>query len=66
MVKDEIGNGLNSLEWSVRPYYQLNPNVALYVEYQHTQHYGTQKTILEDENEATIEDQYNIGLSLLF
>jgi hypothetical protein len=40
VAKNEIGNGLNSLEWSVRPYYQLNPNLALYVEYQHTQHYG--------------------------
>lgn len=66
VAKDEIGHGLNSLEWSVRPYYQLNPNLALYIEYQHTQHYGAQKTLLEKDNEATIEDRYNVGLSLLF
>ena len=66
VTKDETGNGLNSLEWSVRPYYQLNPNLALYVEYRHAQHYGALKSLLEEENETTIEDRYNIGLSLLF
>jgi FtsP/CotA-like multicopper oxidase with cupredoxin domain len=66
VAKDEIGNGLNSLEWAVRPYYQLNPNLAVYIEYQHTQHYGVQKSLLAEENEATIEDRYNVGLSLLF
>lgn len=66
VAQDEIGNGLNTLEWSVRPYYQFNSNLALYIEYKHIQHYGTLKTILQEEDEATLEDRYNFGVALLF
>ncbi|GJM07670.1 MAG: hypothetical protein DHS20C10_14040 [marine bacterium B5-7] len=64
--KDEIGSGLNSLQWTIQPYYQVNPNVALFIQYQNTENYGTLKTTLSNEGESTQENTYSIGASFLF
>ena len=64
--QDEIGSGLNSLQWIIQPYYQLNPNLALYLQYQHHNNYGVLKNILTEDNKSTSDNSYSIGLSLLF
>ncbi|PCI37760.1 MAG: copper oxidase, partial [Thiotrichales bacterium] len=66
IAKDEIGSGLNSLQWTIQPYYQLNSNVALYLQYKHTNYYGALRNILANEGAPTREDIYSLGLELLF
>lgn len=66
IAKDEIGSGLNSLQWTIQPYYQLNPNVALYFQYQNTNYYGALRKILSDEGESTKDNTYSLGISFLF
>ena len=64
--EDEIGSGVNSLQWTIQPSYRINPNLALYLQYQHTGYYGATKRLLQDDNEDTIENRYSIGIELLF
>jgi uncharacterized protein involved in copper resistance len=66
VAKDEIGSGLNSLQWIVQPYYQLNPNVAIYFQYQNTHYYGALRNVFSSEGEATKENRYSLGVSFLF
>lgn len=65
--KDEIGSGLNELRFVVRPYYRVMPGLALYVEYEHEQAYGTLKKLFqEDENFPVKQDIFSLGFSWLF
>ncbi len=64
--QDEIGNGLNSTEFTVRPYYRIDPQVALYFQYQNTHYYSSLKRILESDNLATDTNLYSVGVSFLF
>ena len=66
LKQDEIGSGLNSIELTVRPYYQLSPNIQLYVQYQHTNYYGPLKNILISQGEETSENRYALGFAYLF
>lgn len=66
VADDEIGNGLNELKWSVRPYYRLSPGINLYTEYSHTQYYGTLKGLMSRAGEATREDAMLVGILWLF
>ena len=62
---DEIGSGLNSLEWTVRPYYQLTNNLSVYWQYQYTHDYSSLRRLQESEGEATSESTYSIGFDWL-
>lgn len=66
IVKDELGSGLNSVQWTMQPYYQLTSNVALYLQYQHTNYYGSLRRVLVNDGEATQENRYSLGISFLF
>jgi len=63
---DEVGSGLNEFEFTFRPYYQINPTVAVYLQYQYTGNYGETKRLLQQDGEPTNENRYSVGLSLLF
>lgn len=63
--EDEIGSGLNSLEWTLRPYYQVTSNFSLYWQYQYTHNYSSLKRLQEDSGEPTTESIYSIGFSWL-
>ena len=62
---DEIGSDINEFEFTLRPYYQINQVMAVYFQYQYTEHYDEKKQLLQEENELTNENRYGIGLSLL-
>lgn len=66
VTQDEIGSGLNEFQWAIRPYYQLNPTAALYIEYQNTNYYGAAKQLFQQENRSSNEKTVSVGLSLLF
>lgn len=63
---DEVGSGLNFLEFIVRPYYQLTPYLALYAEWNYTQNFGVTKNLMIEDNEPTRENLFNLGISVLF
>jgi len=63
---DEVGSGLNELQLTLRPYYQLNSFTSVYLQYQHTSNYGTTQRLLRQNNESTNENNYSLGVSLLF
>tara|TARA_R110000868_G_scaffold340212_1_gene600883 strand:+ start:12418 stop:14883 length:2466 start_codon:yes stop_codon:yes gene_type:complete len=64
--QDEVGKGLNTFEFTLRPYYQINPTAAVYLQYKYTGSYGEVKSLLQQDNKSTSENRYSIGLSLLF
>lgn len=64
--KDQIGRGLNYIEYIVRPYITLTPRVAFFTEFDFTQDYGNLKKILRKEGKSTNETVLMGGVSLLF
>lgn len=66
VAEDDIGSGLNEVQFTLRPYYRLAPGISLYTEYSHTQYYGALKGLLKQEGEATREDAVLVGISWLF
>lgn len=63
---EEVGSGLNEFEFTFRPYYQINPTVAVYLQYQYTGNYGETKRLLQQDGEPANENRCSVGLSLLF
>lgn len=64
--KDQIAQGLNYIEYIVRPYIVLAPRLALFAEFDFTPSYGKLKKILHEEHEPTSEKVFMLGTSLLF
>ncbi len=63
---DLVGSGFNELQLTVRPYYQINPMLAVYLQYQHTGNYGKTKQLFQENNLSTNDNTYSLGLSFLF
>lgn len=67
VADDEIGSGVNDMEYTIRPYYRLMPGFNIYVQYQHTNFYGATKSLrLMDEDETGVENNVTAGFSMLF
>ncbi len=66
VAHDLVGSGVNELQLTLRPYYQINPTLAVYVQYQHTGNYGNTKQLFQENNLPTSDNTYSLGLSLLF
>ncbi|MBX9785738.1 MAG: multicopper oxidase domain-containing protein [Alphaproteobacteria bacterium] len=64
--KDFITRGLNYIEYQVKPYYKITPNVALFCEFDYTQDYAKLKRLLHRKGEPTNETVLMSGISLLF
>jgi FtsP/CotA-like multicopper oxidase with cupredoxin domain/uncharacterized protein involved in copper resistance len=65
VVHDLVGSGFNELQLTLRPYYQINPMLAVYVQYQYTGNYGNTKQLFQENNLPTSDNTYSLGLSLL-
>lgn len=64
--EDDIGRGLNLMQYTIRPFYRLRPNLLIFSEYEHVQLYGALKHIQEEGNEPIAEDTLTFGLTILF
>jgi FtsP/CotA-like multicopper oxidase with cupredoxin domain/uncharacterized protein involved in copper resistance len=64
--QDLLGSGMSELQFTVRPYYQVNPNLAVYLQYQHTGNYGRTRQLLQETNLPSSKNNYSLGVSLLF
>jgi FtsP/CotA-like multicopper oxidase with cupredoxin domain/uncharacterized protein involved in copper resistance len=66
VAHDLVGSGFNELQLTLRPYYQINPTLAVYAQYQHTSNYGNTKQLFQENNLSISDNTYSLGLSLLF
>ncbi|MGB6976427.1 MAG: multicopper oxidase domain-containing protein [Gammaproteobacteria bacterium] len=66
VAADEVGSGLNQMRYILRPYIRLNPNLALFVEYENQQDFGMFKSIRRNLGESISENTVTFGVSLLF
>jgi CopA family copper-resistance protein len=60
-----IGNGLNQMRYSIRPYYRLTPGLNVFVEYENEKDYGAFKSIEKTLGEQTTANTVTLGLSVL-
>ncbi len=62
----EIGNGLNQMRYTIRPYYRVTTGVNIFAQYEYEQAHGVFKNLQVEEGEPAIENVITFGLSLLF
>lgn len=61
--KDWIGSGLNSLEYTIMPYYSIAPGINLFLSAEFTRYHGNTKKIYKSQDESAKENTYMIGFS---
>lgn len=66
IVKNEIGSGLNLMQYVIRPFYRIAPGINLFVEYEHEQRYSNLKRILKKLGKSTKEDILTFGIAVIF
>ncbi len=65
VLADEIGTGLNKMEYVLRPYLVIHPNLSVFSELNHTQTHGALKRLLQHEHKSTKETVLTFGISIL-
>lgn len=66
VTQANIGSGLNQMQYIIRPYYQLNPIVSLYTEFNYTYDYGALANIDSSEGQPNHSALLLFGASVLF
>ncbi len=66
VAEDDIGSGLNTMHYTIAPFYRVAPGLNLVVEYEHEAAYGVLKRHLRNEGESTIENTVTFGAEILF
>jgi len=66
VTEDEVGSGLNQLRFIIRPYYQLEPGLAVFTEFEHEGDYGSFRNIVVKSGEPASQNVITFGVSLLF
>jgi FtsP/CotA-like multicopper oxidase with cupredoxin domain/uncharacterized protein involved in copper resistance len=66
VVQDEVGSGLNTMRYIIRPYYRLMPGINLFAEFEHEKEYGPLATIYQNNAEDTSENTLTFGVTVLF
>lgn len=63
--ENEVGSGMNQMQYIIRPYYKLTPSVILFTELNYTQDYGQQITIDNNNDQSTHSTMLLLGISVL-
>ncbi len=66
VTQANIGSGLNQMQYIIRPYYQLMPNVQLYTEFNYSYDYGALTNIDSSEGQSNHSALLLFGASVLF
>lgn len=66
VAQDEIGNGLNQMRYTVRPYYRVKPGLNLFVQWEYDQNFGEFNQLCTSNNECTTGNVVTFGLSTIF
>ena len=61
-----IGSGLNEMRYTLRPYYRFMPGWNVFAQYEHEHDYGSFKNIQSNNGDATVQNFYTLGLSVIF
>lgn len=62
----EIGQGFNSIQYTIGPSYQLLSSLALQLQYQYTRNYGDTANILKAGGEGPTSSLLTLGLEAVF
>lgn len=62
----EIGSGLNQMQYTIQPYYQIMPGLNIFMEFEHERNYGAFKRLQMDENGSATENTLTVGFAILF
>ncbi len=65
VVLDEIGSGLNQMQYTLRLYYRLTPGITVFTEFENQQYYGAFRKLNALSGEATHENIVTFGLTVL-
>lgn len=66
VAADQIGTGINQMQFILRPYFRIRPGISLYLEFKRQQYYGVVKNIRQQIGESTEQNTTSLGFSLLF
>ncbi len=66
VVQDDIGNGLNQLRYTLRPYYRLMPGVNLFAQWEYDQNFGEFNNLCTSDGECTSGSVVTFGISTIF
>lgn len=66
VTEDEVGSGLNQMNYIVRPYYRVMPGLSVFLEFEYEQNYGAFNNIRENVGESASENTFTLGLSAVF
>ncbi len=61
-----IGNGLNQMRYTVRPYYRVRPGLNVFVEYENEQDYGVFNQLQNQSTLPSVVNTVTLGLAFLF
>lgn len=62
----EIGNGLNQVRYTLRPYYRLIPGLNIFAEYEYVKNYGSFKTLENNAGRPVTENSLTLGVRVIF
>jgi len=66
IARAEIGNGLNQMQYTVRPFYRVAPGVQIYAQYEYDHNYGAFANFQRADGESVTENITTAGVSVLF
>lgn len=61
----EIGNGLNQMQYTLRPFYRLMPGVNIFAEYEHDRAYGAFRNFQLRDGDSATDNILSFGISLV-
>lgn len=63
---DEIGSGLNQMQYKIRPYFRLTPGSTIFAEFEHLRDTGNLRDMRREAGESAVENTLIFGVSVLF
>lgn len=64
--EDEIGSGLNEMQYSIKPFYRVKPGISVFIEYEYERAYDKLRAIRFENGEPIKENTLTLGLDFLF
>lgn len=66
VAQDQVGSGLEQLQFIARPYYRIRPGVNLFAEYDHNMNFGAFRTFQSNDGEPGVTNTVTGGIEILF
>ncbi|KTD19217.1 multicopper oxidase domain-containing protein [Legionella jordanis] len=66
VTRAELGNGLNQMRYTLRPFYRVMPGLGIYTKLEYDQYYGAFRKILNHSGESSSETTVSFGVAAIF